>query len=154
MAHPTDPVKIRADVPADPPLRRPELQVGRAVIPTPGHPSSREKYVPVHRGLTLNDYQQGALTTNGTPDKSWEYHVLGVIGELAEHVKKAVRDDDGELTVERKMALAKELGDAMWYIAVMAHELGMTLEEVGQLNLDKLADRARRGVIKGQGDER
>lgn len=104
--------------------------------------------------LSLNEYQTGALTTNATPEKSWDYHVFGVIGELAEHVKKAQRDDDGFLTPERQEALVKELGDALWYIAVMAHEMDVSLEELAITNLEKLADRARRGQIKGSGDDR
>jgi NTP pyrophosphatase (non-canonical NTP hydrolase) len=108
-------------------------------------------------GLTLDEYQTGALTTDTTPEHGFDYFVLGVAGEageLAEQVKKYHRDDDGQLLMERRQAMIKELGDVMWYIAVMAHRLDLSLEEVALLNLEKLADRAARGKIKGSGDDR
>jgi NTP pyrophosphatase (non-canonical NTP hydrolase) len=73
---------------------------------------------------------------------------------VAEHAKKAIRDDDGEVSDERRAAMAKELGDVLWYVSQLASELGLELEEVARGNLEKLLSRQRRGVLSGSGDER
>ena len=73
---------------------------------------------------------------------------------MAEHAKKALRDDGGEVTDERRQAMSKELGDVLWYVAQIATELGLELEDVAQANLDKLRSRQVRGVLSGSGDER
>lgn len=82
----------------------------------------------------------------------------GEAGEFAEHVGKAMRDDSlmetGELTDERRMALIKEVGDQLWYLAAKCNELGITLNEAAVINLRKLADRQARGVQRGSGDNR
>jgi NTP pyrophosphatase (non-canonical NTP hydrolase) len=73
---------------------------------------------------------------------------------VAEHVKKLIRDDGGEVTDERRTAMSKELGDVLWYLAQIASELGLDLDELAQANLEKLLSRQRRGVLSGSGDER
>ena len=73
---------------------------------------------------------------------------------MAEKVKKLLRDDDGVLSDERREALAGELGDVLWYVAQIATEAGLDLEEIAQGNLDKLLSRQRRGVLSGSGDSR
>jgi NTP pyrophosphatase (non-canonical NTP hydrolase) len=65
-----------------------------------------------------------------------------------------IRDDGGTLTDERRRAMSKELGDVLWYVAQIASELGLDLEEVAQANLEKLLSRQRRGVLSGSGDDR
>jgi NTP pyrophosphatase (non-canonical NTP hydrolase) len=65
-----------------------------------------------------------------------------------------IRDDGGTLTDERRRAMSKELGDVLWYVAQIASELGLDLEEVAQANLEKLRSRQRRGVLSGSGDDR
>lgn len=111
--------------------------------------------------LGLNAYQQLAGRTAAYPgrgaDQLTPYPALGLCGEageVAEHFKKALRDDAGELTEKRRAALKKELGDVLWYAAAVAFELKIDLAEVARANLEKLADRQRRGVISGEGDER
>lgn len=82
-----------------------------------------------------------------------EYLALGLCseaGEVAGIVKKWLRQD-GELDHE---AIAMELGDVMWYLANLAAECGFTMDEIEEFNLDKLFDRAERGVLKGSGDRR
>ena len=78
----------------------------------------------------------------------------GEAGEVAEIVFKAFRGQKGVLTGEQKVAIQKELGDCLWYIARMADELDTTLTRIMEMNLDKLNDRKERGVVHGYGDER
>jgi NTP pyrophosphatase (non-canonical NTP hydrolase) len=73
---------------------------------------------------------------------------------VAEHAKKAIRDDGGEIGEQRRAAMAKELGDVLWYVAQLATELELDLDKIAQANLDKLLSRQRRGVLSGSGDER
>lgn len=78
----------------------------------------------------------------------------GEVGEVCEHLGKAIRDDKGEITSERRGAILLELGDVLWYVAALADDLGIPLDEVAGANLAKLASRAERGVIGGSGDNR
>lgn len=108
--------------------------------------------------LTLNDYQEKALSTAIYPT-NWAiiYPALklaGEAGEVAEKIGKVLRDDGGSFTEAHAKMLAKEIGDVLWYCAALAHDIGYTLEEVGQMNVAKLADRQARNVLKGSGDER
>ena len=108
--------------------------------------------------MTLDEYQKGARTTAIYPKESRiVYPTLGLTGEageVADKVKKVIRDNGGQFSDERKREIALELGDVMWYVASLAHDLGYSLEEVAQMNLDKLASRMQRDKIHGSGDER
>lgn len=110
--------------------------------------------------MTFDEYQKIALTTaHNHPDSLmdqtiWAMGVAGEAGEVVEKWKKIVAYKDGKISKDDKAELKKELGDVVWYIAVLAHSLGLSFEEVMQLNVKKLADRQKRGVIKGQGDNR
>ncbi len=108
--------------------------------------------------MELSDYQRLSRRTAEYPREAWlTYPALGLAGEageVAEHAKKAIRDDAGEVSDERRAAMAKELGDVLWYVSQLASELGLELEQVAQLNLDKLRSRQRRGVLSGSGDDR
>lgn len=132
--------------------------------------------------MTLNEYQQAAMKTAtyqkgiqkllapldafiGTDrlkkDVSRVFGLLytalganGEAGEVADQAKRVLRDDAGELTSARKEKLIKELGDCLWYLAQAANELGVTLEEVAQQNIDKLAARAAANKLSGEGDNR
>ena len=111
--------------------------------------------------MKMNDYQFEALETAIYPNQG-EFGGLvyvalkgaGEAGEFAENVGKAIRDDGGKLTPERREKLIYECGDQLWYIAAKARELGITLAEVAALNLKKLADRKERGKLQGSGDNR
>ena len=104
--------------------------------------------------LTLDQYQQQAAKTAVYPeDKVWEYLIAGLageVGELASIFAKHWRGD-GDINPDHARA---ELGDILWFVAMLAHELGCDLSDVAQGNLDKLADRANRGKLKGSGDNR
>lgn len=110
--------------------------------------------------MTFDDYQKQALTTALTSDdpfKDMMHWVLGLngeAGEVAEKLKKIIRDKQGVLSESDKQDLAKELGDVLWYIAVFANDLGVPLEEIAATNAKKLADRKQRDVLHGSGDNR
>jgi NTP pyrophosphatase (non-canonical NTP hydrolase) len=109
--------------------------------------------------MTPNEYQEAALRTAIYPDRgsNFIYPALGICGEsgeVAEKVKKIIRDKGGVLTDTDRKNIALEASDICWYLAVLAYELGFTLEEVMQMNLDKLASRQARGVLSGNGDNR
>jgi NTP pyrophosphatase (non-canonical NTP hydrolase) len=108
--------------------------------------------------IELADYQRRSRHTAEYPREAWlAYPALGLAGEageVAEHAKKAIRDDGGEVTDERRAAMSKELGDVLWYVSQIASELGLELEEIASANLEKLLSRQRRGVLSGSGDER
>ncbi len=76
------------------------------------------------------------------------------MGEVAEKIKKVIRDDNFEITEERRETLKKEIGDVLWYMAQLCTELDLSLEEVARLNIDKLQSRKKRDVLHGDGDER
>src|SRR5581483_10874187 len=84
----------------------------------------------------------------------WVLGINGEAGEVAEKVKKIIRDRNGKVTEQDKTELAKEIGDVLWYLAVFAHQLGFSLEEVARDNLEKLSSRKARGVLGGSGDNR
>jgi len=80
--------------------------------------------------------------------------LAGEAGEVAEKVKKLYRDHGGVTTPARVLEICKELGDALWYISNVASELNLTLGEVAEMNLTKLAQRFSESKIHGEGDKR
>jgi len=108
--------------------------------------------------MKVNEYQAAALTTAVYPeDKRIIYPALGMCGEageVADKVKKVIRDNAQNFTAEKKREIAKEIGDVLWYCAVLSHDIGFTLEEVAQMNIDKLQSRKERGMLGGSGDNR
>ena len=110
--------------------------------------------------LGFDEYQRRALETALFPDIGGErclYPALGLAdeaGEVLGKIKKLYRDRGGEVTPAFRRQLAKELGDVYWYLAVLADAFDLRSSDVAAGNLEKLADRAERGVIQGSGDER
>lgn len=106
----------------------------------------------------VNKYQEFTRTTAIYPkEEALWYTTLGLVGEageIANKVKKVIRDKGGQPNLEDKKEIAKELGDVMWYVARLADELGVPLAELLQQNVDKLSSRMERGVIGGSGDNR
>ena len=109
--------------------------------------------------MLISDYQELSRRTATYPGagENLVYPTLGLAGEageVAEKVKKLLRDDGGVMSDERRAALAGELGDVLWYVAQVATEAGLDLEEIAQGNLEKLLSRQQRGVLSGSGDAR
>lgn len=110
--------------------------------------------------MTLDEYQKEALVTalwSGDEMKDLSHWVLGVTGEageIAEKVKKLIRDFDGKLSDDAKKELMKEIGDVMWYLAVLSEHIGYKFDEVGKQNIAKLRDRQARNKLHGSGDNR
>lgn len=124
--------------------------------------------------MHMNDYQTAARRT--AMGNSLDHFVMGLAeeaGEVAGVMKRFHRGDEkykehligyepiplkqyGKLSLSpfAKDKLKAEIGDVLWYIAMIADELEVTLEEIAQYNIDKLADRAKRKAIKGEGDNR
>lgn len=114
--------------------------------------------------MTLNEYQQQAMTTCMPSCENFSYMMLNLVsevGEVAGKVAKAIRK--GQTTIEANFldydnelaeALQKECGDVLWQLSGLCYDMGWSLEDIAQQNLDKLADRKQRHVIDGSGDER
>lgn len=84
----------------------------------------------------------------------WVLGINGEAGEVAEKVKKIIRDKGGKVSDADKQELGKEIGDVLWYLAVFAHHLGIQFDDIATDNLNKLSDRRKRGVLGGAGDNR
>ncbi len=109
--------------------------------------------------MEMNTYQAQALTTAVyTSDQQRLICTIlgltGEAGEVAEKFKKIFRDKAGVWEEEDRTEILKELGDVLWYIAVLAETLGLDLETVASTNLEKLKHRMNRGKIQGSGDNR
>ena len=109
--------------------------------------------------MTFQEYQEEARKTAIYPNKdsNFIYPTLGLVGEageVAEKIKKVIRDDDGVVSEEKKAEVTKELGDVLWYIANLSKELNISLEEVASKNIEKLQSRQQRGELHGSGDNR
>jgi len=109
--------------------------------------------------MDLNAYQDAARLTALYPDVGNNpiYPTLGLsgeAGEVADKVKKVLRDRNGQFDDSVRAEIALELGDVLWYVAQLASELGYELEDVANQNLQKLRDRSSRGQLKGSGDHR
>lgn len=104
----------------------------------------------------LNTYQQKALEYAIYPQPI-VYPALGIngeAGEIAEKVKKVLRDKEGVFGDAERLEIAKEVSDVLWYVAALADDLGYTLAEIAEMNINKLESRKDRGVLGGSGDNR
>lgn len=121
---------------------------------------------------TFNEFQKEAVSMKISLDKFKEKYPdlneeimllmavaynglgLGEAGEVQGKIKKIIRDNGGVITLEAKAGIMMELGDTLYYIADMCEVLGTTLEDVANMNIQKLKSRHARGVINGSGDNR
>ena len=109
--------------------------------------------------MDFQAYQQASRATARYPAAGANpiYPTLGLCGEageVADKVKKVIRDQEGQFSAEVIEGLKLELGDVLWYLAQLATELGLELDQIASANLEKLASRAARNVIAGSGDRR
>jgi len=107
--------------------------------------------------MNFIDYQNQANDTAIYPNGSrLVYPALGLTGEageVADKIKKLIRDKR-TLDAQERNEIAKEVGDVLWYVAAMARDLGIDMDTMARMNLEKLRDRAKRGVVGGSGDAR
>lgn len=110
--------------------------------------------------MTFAEYQRAAARTAVYPGRgegNWIYPALGLAGEageVCEKIKKCLRDEGGHMTDARRAAVAAEIGDVLWYVAMLCAELGLNLDELAAQNIAKLARRADAGRLHGSGDAR
>lgn len=104
----------------------------------------------------LADKVPGAATAAGGMLKL-SYASLGLAGEageVADKIKKLIRDKGGNLSDEDRIDIAREVGDTVWYAAYLCHLLGILFGDVAAANIAKLKDRKERGKLQGSGDNR
>lgn len=111
--------------------------------------------------MTFDEYQKQAITTAiqtyddpQMQNSIWVMGIAGEAGEIIEKWKKALAYRNGSFSDEEFADFKKEFADVIWYIAVLCESLGLSLDEIMQQNLAKLADRKARGVQRGSGDNR
>ena len=109
--------------------------------------------------MNFEEYQKKSRETAIYPNKddNFIYPVLGLVGEsgeVAEKIKKVLRDNNGVIDEERKKEISKELGDVLWYLAQIATELNLSLDIVAKTNIEKLQSRKKRNKLHGSGDNR
>lgn len=109
--------------------------------------------------MEFNEYDERAKKTAVYPNigNNYVYPVLGLCGEageVSEKIKKVIRDFGGVMSDEQKEEIKKELGDVLWYVSAISSELGFSMEEVAQKNLEKLGKRSEEKKLHGNGDNR
>ena len=109
--------------------------------------------------MNFEEYQKKSRVTAKYPDagNNYIYPTLGLAGEageVAEKIKKVIRDKGGQINDETRNEIKKELCDVLWYVSQMATEIGLSFDDIAESNITKLYDRMERGVLKGDGDNR
>lgn len=109
------------------------------------------------QSYTFKQYQEDAQTTAIYRDELRVIYPtmgLGEVGEVQGKIKKVFRDKEGKFDEDTKKEISKELGDVLWYLAVLARDLDLSLDDIAKENIAKLKSRMERGVIGGSGDNR
>ena len=109
--------------------------------------------------MNFEEYQKKSRVTAKYPNagKNYIYPTLGLAGEsgeVAEKIKKVIRDKNGIIDEGTKEMIKKELGDVLWYVSQIATELELSLDDIAEHNIEKLYNRMERGKLSGSGDER
>ena len=113
--------------------------------------------------MNMHEYQQQAKQTAFYPNRgdNFVYPSLGLVneaGEVAGKIKKLMRDQNkfspADLSAEDRVVLQKEIGDVLWYVTILADEIGLSLEDIAAANLEKLQGRQGRDTLTGDGDDR
>jgi NTP pyrophosphatase (non-canonical NTP hydrolase) len=145
--------QVTNDEPGSEELLQAQLQRS-GLISEPPSPQSPQ----IMELMTFIDYQITSSATAVYPEtNSIIYCTLGLCGEtgeVAEKIKKVLRDNNGELDADSVTAIKLELGDVLWYIAQLATKLGLSLDAIAKANIQKTQDRQKRGQLGGSGDDR
>lgn len=120
--------------------------------------------------MELNEYQKKAMQTCMETSNNFSYmffNLVGEVGEFSSKIAKLIRKGNGVVNANHlcevvtnfgdknaKEELSKELGDVLWQLSGLCTVLNVTLEDIAKQNLEKLADRQKRNVIDGNGDNR
>ncbi len=114
--------------------------------------------------MTFDEYQKKAIMLDvfdkkerSISSQAFFTKILGLVGEtgeIAEKFKKIYRDNQGVISKEQVVEIKKELGDVLWYTAVVSEYLGISFNEVAEMNIAKLNSRKARGKVGGSGDNR
>ena len=111
--------------------------------------------------MEFNEYQKRASTTADFSGRPGEYPLMyscmglaGETGEVIEKVKKVMRNNGGKMTEEQREAIKQEIGDVLWYLSQVARFCDIAFDDAAKANVEKLADRRARGVIRSEGDAR
>ncbi|OGM08247.1 hypothetical protein A2Z67_00920 [Candidatus Woesebacteria bacterium RBG_13_36_22] len=109
--------------------------------------------------MTFDEYQKFSRGTAVYPEigNNFVYPVLGLCGEsgeVAEKIKKVLRDKFGKINKRDKIEIEKELGDVLWYLSNICSELSLSFDSVARKNLRKLLSRKKRNKLRGKGDNR
>lgn len=125
---------------------------GRAVI-------KWGRLILLQNAVDFKEYQEKSRKTAKYPDAghNFVYPTLGLAGEageVAEKIKKVIRDKGGVMDGETRELIKKELGDVLWYVSQLATELNLSLNDIAEHNIEKLYSRLERGKINGNGDNR
>jgi len=109
--------------------------------------------------MNFDEYQKESRKTwvGAGVEQPLAYFSLGLAGETGEFVdkvKKVWRDHGNVVSGEKREELVRELGDVLWYAAQISTELGVSMDEVAQKNIEKIFDRKDRGKLGGSGDNR
>ena len=106
----------------------------------------------------LDMYQEVAKTTAIYPrEQAIIYPTLGLTGEageVANKVKKIIRDGSNKNDEKLVSEIKAEIGDCLWYIAVLADDFNIKLSDIASTNIEKLANRKKNNTIHGSGDTR
>ncbi|MBW6442493.1 nucleoside triphosphate pyrophosphohydrolase family protein [Patescibacteria group bacterium] len=109
--------------------------------------------------MEFTEYQKKAEETAIYPNRgnNITYPALGLggeTGEVLEEIKRVLRDDNSKVSEERKKNIEKEMGDVLWYLATLSTELGLDLNKIAELNIEKLSSRKERDQLHGSGADR
>lgn len=104
--------------------------------------------------MNFDEYQAHAMSTRlKTADEAYAlFGLVGEIGELYGYIAKVIRDETEDAS--HQDYVKKELGDILWFLAAVAQDHGLTLDQIAQANVVKLQSRKERGTLQGSGDER
>lgn len=150
------------------PVETPEIKSGSAVVIKLDIDKDKKELVAEYfskpigidilRFISFQSYQEKAVATAIYGEgNAITYPALGLANEAGEvlgKIKKVLRDKEGVFNEENNKEIGDEIGDVLWYIAALCRDLNLNMGDIANNNLIKLADRQKRGVIHGNGDQR